>query len=447
MIHQFWDALHNPIVVWQIVVAGVSGVCCAILGCFLVLRRMSLLGDAISHSILPGIVLAYLGAGRLAPAAIFLGAMAMGILTAALTQALHAKARVPEDSSMGIVFTALFSLGVILLAKFAEKIHLDVDCALYGILDAVGIDVVNVLGYEIPRTLVTLIPALLASILFTGFLWKELKLVCFDPALATSMGISATIVHYSLLTMVAGATVASFEAVGSVLVIAMLIVPAATAQLLVERLWTLLICSALIALVAAFCGCLLAAAMNNSASGMMALVAGGEFLLALVFAPRQGLLSKAINTSLLALRIVREDLIGFLYRNEEHAALNHLDVGVAKRDCIGRAHRRFLTRVALAQLFGRKEIQSSTSGLLYLTPKGRQDAQSLVRAHRLWESYLGEQFALPLDHLHDAAERIEHYLGPQLQETLAAELAGDRVDPHGKPIPPSSLPAQKESPG
>src|SRR5688572_16630916 len=141
---------------WTIAVGVLTNASCAILGCYLVLRRMSLLGDAISHSILPGIALAFLLAGR-NPLAVFAGAMLMGLLTTLLTQSLHALGKVPEDASMGVVFTSLFAIGVILITNAAPRVDLDPGCVLYGLIELTPLDMVEIAGIEVPRTLPVLV--------------------------------------------------------------------------------------------------------------------------------------------------------------------------------------------------------------------------------------------------------------------------------------------------
>ncbi|MCH8830843.1 MAG: metal ABC transporter permease, partial [Planctomycetes bacterium] len=220
---------------WTIVVGIACNASCAILGCFLVLRRMSLLGDAISHSVLAGIAVAFLLAGTTAVVPMFVGAMITGVLTAFLTQTISGQGRVSEDASMGIVFTSLFALGVILISQMG-RVHLDTDCVLFGRLDTVSLETTTLWGVVFPHALLMLIPVLAVVLLFVSVFWKELKIVSFDPQLATAMGISAAVVHYLLMTMVSAATVAALHSVGAIVVVAMLIVPAATAHLLTDRL-------------------------------------------------------------------------------------------------------------------------------------------------------------------------------------------------------------------
>jgi ABC-type Mn2+/Zn2+ transport system permease subunit len=412
---------------WTIAVGIVCNVSCALIGCYLVLRRLSLLGDAISHGVLPGIVLAVLVSGQLSGWPILLGAMVCGVLTAALTQTLQTVGKVPEDSSMGVVFSALFALGVLLISRQTASRDLDLDCVFNGVLETVVLDTVEWGGLEIPRAFPTMALALGVTLAVVLLFWKELKIVSFDPALASAMGISALLVHYLLMALVAAVTVASFEAVGSILVVAMLVVPAATAHLLTDRLWLMMVWAAVIAVVSAVLGYVLASehVLNSIVSGMMAVVAGAQFVLAVLFAPRHGVAARGLRNARLALRIAGEDALAALFRAQEAgAAAPAVGGGLWPR---------------LAVLWLRRQglVRRAADGTAALTDPGRQRAQSLVRAHRLWEAYLGENFDLPPDHLHDPATRMEHFIGPALQGQLASELNHPAVDPHGKPIPPS----------
>lgn len=450
--------LDWPLIVWFIAIGAICNAACAMLGCYLVLRRMSLLGDAISHAVLPGVVLAALASGSIVGWPILLGALAVGILTTLLTQLLHGSGRVPEDASMGVVFTSLFALGVILISSQAHNLHIDLKCVLYGNLENAVNDLVPLpgLGWSVPLVLQTLVPALLATVAFVLLFWKELKICSFDPQLATSMGLRADLVHYLLMGMVAAVTVAALEALGSILVVAMLVVPAAAAHLLSDRLAGMMVWAvALGVLSAGIVGGLVAVAMagravpgwewvqylDSNGAGMMAVVAGLLFVLALLLAPRHGLVSRAWHNLRLAVRIASEDVIALLYRAEEKAAQPEEAVQpeepalLSWASCRRAAGGGWAGWLAVPALWRQGQIHRAAGGFR-LTPAGRRLAQSNVRAHRLWETYLGEHFHLPLDHLHEPAERMEHFIGPDLQQELSQELADPARDPHGRPIPP-----------
>jgi len=422
---------------WTITAGILSSATCAVLGCYLLLRRLSLLGDAISHAVLPGTVLAVLWSGSLDGWPVFVGAVLTGLLSAFLTQALAHWGNVAEDSSMGVVFTSLFAFGVVLITQFASMVDLDPGCVLYGLIEFVTLNTVLIGGVEVPRAVLTLGGVAILTALFQAVFWKELKIVAFDPALASAMGLSAVVLHYLLMGMVALVTVASFEAVGSILVIAMLIVPPATAQLLTDRFGTMFLWSIAVSVVASIGGYWAAWQWNTSVSGMMAVVAGGCFGLAVLFAPKHGILGRVLRNWGWSLRIAQEDILAALYRLEESRGISR--AGVTWNDCLVFSGSARWGSLAV-WLLGRKQlVVADASGAPQLSDQGRTRAMSLVRSHRLWEAYLEKHFDLPRDHLHEPASRVEHYLTPELQAELADEVS-TQTDPHGRQIPSEIAP-------
>ncbi|MBL8874255.1 MAG: metal ABC transporter permease [Phycisphaerae bacterium] len=280
---------------WTVAIAICCCIACGLVGCFLLLRRMSLLGDAISHAILPGLAAAFFLTGTREPIAMLAGAMVVGVLTALISTGLNRWGRVPEDASMGVVFTTLFALGVILITLVARDVDLDPGCVLYGLIEFAPFDTVRLLGLELPRSFVWLFIVLAINVTLIAVFFKELKIVCFDPYLATTMGISATAVHYGLMTAVAATSVASFEAVGSILVVAMLVAPGATAHLLTDKLGRMLWWSAAIAGLSAVLGYALAVRLNTSVAGMIATTALGLFVLAAIASPRHGVIARWVH--------------------------------------------------------------------------------------------------------------------------------------------------------
>ena len=292
---------------WIVVIGALAAVACAVLGNFLVLRRMSMMGDAISHAVLPGLALAFLMTGARASWTMFLGAALVGIMTAVFTQWISRFGKVDEGASMGIVFTTLFAAGLLLIVQAADHVDLDPGCVLYGAIELTPLDVVwrpTLLSavLEVPRAALILSGVLLVNVCFVLLFFKELRLCSFDPELATTLGINSNLMHYLLMTLVAVTTVAAFEAVGSIIVIAMLIVPAAAAHLLTDRLWLMVLFSALIAILCAVSGHISALVVpgffgfaDTSTSGMMAVMAGVIFGLVALFAPRHGILVRMLR--------------------------------------------------------------------------------------------------------------------------------------------------------
>lgn len=417
---------------WIVGIAAATNVACALVGCFLVLRRMSLMGDAMSHAVLPGLVVAFILSGSLQFGFMFLGALAAGLLTSVLTETLHRRGGVSEDASMGVVFTALFALGVVLIKRYGSNVHLDTDAVLSGLLELTDQNVVRIAGYDVPRALVSIGPVLLLNLAVIVVFWKELLLSSFDPALATTMGFRAGWMHYLLMTLVALTAVASFEQVGSILVIAMLIVPGATAHLLTDRLGRMLWLAAGVAVATAVAGQIVAVQLNVNTAGAMAVVVGLFYALAVVFSPRYGLVSRSLRQASQSLRIVEDDILGMLYRLEELAAPRRLTSQESLRAVGGG----LLGRLALVRLVRRRWI-ARDADTLQLTDAGRGHARQLVRSHRLWEMYLVEQLGLPLDHVHEPAHRVEHYIDERLQAEIAAAVTTESTDPHGREIPSS----------
>lgn len=295
-----WFAIDT----WIVVVGMLAAVSCALLGNFLVLRKMSMMGDAISHAVLPGLAIAFLLTQARASLTMFVGAAIVGVLTAVFTQWVSRFGNVDRGASMGIVFTTLFAAGLLLIVQAADHVDLDPSCVLYGAIELTPLDVVwkpELLGYqlEVPRAALVLAGVLLLNLTFVVVFFKELRISSFDPELATTLGISANLLHYLLMTLVAITTVAAFEAVGSIIVIAMLIVPAAAAHLLTDRLGMMVAISVVLAALSSLLGHVSALIVPNwfgfestSTSGMMAVMAGLIFTAVMFCAPRYGILVK-----------------------------------------------------------------------------------------------------------------------------------------------------------
>lgn len=414
----------------EIIILGVLCACaCALPGNFLVLRRMSMMGDAISHAVLPGIVIAYLVLGSRSSIPMLVGAVLAGVFTTFLTELLHRKAKVEESTSMGVVFTTLFALGIFLVTKEAGHVDLDVDCVLYGSLEVLAYDLYS-------GTFFILVGVLIINALFIALFFKELKLTSFDEQLADTLGFSSQLMHHLLMGLVAITTVAAFEAVGSILVIAMLVVPPATARLFTDRLSTQILLSLLIASGCAIIGHAAAIYLpqllgfsDTITSGMMATTAGVIYLAALLFAPRYGTLSKARHRKNMNRKLVREDVLGLMYRAQENgqpAAAAWLSDSLMLPEP--------QLSMALAELRKTEQIEGEEAALTLL-PAGLEAGRKLIQSHRLWESYIHKHFELPIDHLHASAEQLEHVTDAPMLERLRDEVDDPELDPMGKAIP------------
>jgi len=278
----------------EIVLIGVvTAVAAALPGTYLVLRRTALVSDAISHAILPGIVVAFFFTQDLNSPLLLLAAAATGVLAVVLIELLIRSRLVPEDASIGLVFPALFSIGVILISRYAGGVHLDTDSVLLGELAFAPFDRLLVGGVDLgPRALWTMGAILILNLVVIGLAWKELKLATVDAGLATLLGFSPALIHYSLMTLVSITAVGAFDAVGSILVVALMIAPPATAYLVVDRFAPMLWLGAVVAAVSAVLGYGVAFLLDVSIAGSMAGACGLLFLIAFLFAPRRGLLAQ-----------------------------------------------------------------------------------------------------------------------------------------------------------
>jgi manganese/zinc/iron transport system permease protein len=272
---------------------------CGLVGNYLILRRMALVGDAISHSVLPGIAIAFLLANSRSSIVMFLGALAAGIVTTVMIEVIHRKSRVKQDAAIGITFSSLFAIGVILISIFASKVDLDQDCVLYGEIGNIPLDVPYVkLGSLIlgPPPLVRMGIVAAAIAILIGLFYKQLLISSFDPGLALSVGINPTFVHYGLMAALSVVVVSAFESVGAILVIAMLILPGATASLVSERLPRILGLTVVHAAVSSILGIHLALWLECSIAAAMVVMGAVLFALAWVFSPSRGLLRQWIRS-------------------------------------------------------------------------------------------------------------------------------------------------------
>ena len=274
-------------------IASMVAVACSLLGVFLVLRRMAMMSDAISHTVLLGIVIAFFITRSITSPLLLIGAALMGVITVSLVELINRTRLVREDAAIGLVFPAIFSIAVIMISRFAGDVHLDTDAVLLGELVFAPFNRVNLFGLEIPEALVTTSGILLINILFIVLFYKELKLATFDAALAAALGFLPGVIHYALMALVSLTAVGAFDAVGSVLVVAFMIAPPAAAYLLTDRLSRMLIYSALIGVFSAVSGYWLAHALDASIAGSMATMTGMSFLAAYLFAPERGLIAQA----------------------------------------------------------------------------------------------------------------------------------------------------------
>lgn len=362
-----------------IAIAAMVAATCALPGVFLVLRRQALLSDAISHAILLGIVLAFFVTEDLASPLLVLAAAATGVLTVSLVELLERTRRVREDAAIGLVFPALFSAGVILISRYAGSVHLDVDAVLLGELVFAPFNRLEWGGVDLgPRILWLMGAILLLNLLFLALFYKELKLTTFDAGLAAALGFAPGVVHYAFMVLVSVTAVGAFDAVGSVLVVALMIAPPAAAYLLTDRLPRLLALSVALGVLSALSGYALAYRLDASVSGSMATMSGVWFAAALLFAPRRGVLAQLRRRRRQRWEFAQQMLTLHLLNHEATDA-----AGEENREAHLHEHLRWEAAFA-ARVVRRAErrglLRYGEGDRLLLTERGRVQARALVEA-------------------------------------------------------------------
>ncbi len=277
------------------ILSVLTGIACALPGVFLVLRRMSLISDAIAHSVLLGIVISFFVVKTLNSPLLSIGASITGVILVVIIELLQKSKLVKEDAAIGIGFTAFFAIAIILITGFAENVHLDKDIVYAGDLSLSAFIKTDILGMSLPVGFISMGVVLLLNLIFIGLFYKELKLSTFDPALSFTLGFSPAIINYALMGLVSFTSVEAFDIVGSILVIALMIVPAASAYLLVDRVSHMLIISAVLGGVSGISGYWIAKGLDTNISASIAIVTGIIFLLSFLFSPKRGFISMFLH--------------------------------------------------------------------------------------------------------------------------------------------------------
>ena len=438
---------------WIIVAGALCAIAAALVGNFLVLRRLSLMGDAISHSVLPGIAAAFLFSGTRGSFAVLFGAAVMGLLTVWLTELIRRYGQVEESAAIGVVYTSLFAIGLILIDKAGDKIDLDPSCVLYGGLETVTLRMVETPFGAIPPVVITLSVVCVVNFICIAVFFKQWQISTFDPLLAQAQGVSPSLFHYVLASLVAVTCIASMEAVGNILVVAMLVVPSATAFLLCKRLHTMIILSVVIGTASAVLGHLLARAVpfgfgfkSVNSAAMMAVTSGLFLIFAVIASPKAGMLVRWIEQRSVARKILGEDILALLYRRSERTMAK----SVASESNLATVDRQQLVSndIALQLKIALRRVNRVVSELvragwvstsqtsLSLTDNGHRVAQNLIRSHRLWEQYLSVEVSASDARLHAQAESLEHFTSSSMRDKLDAETGQSTLDPHGRSIPP-----------
>lgn len=357
-------------------IASVVAAACALPGVFLVLRRMAMLADAISHTVLLGIVLVFFLTRDINSPLLMLGAAATGVLTVSLVELLGRTRLVKEDAAIGLIFPALFSVAIILISRFAGDVHLDTDAVLLGELAFAPFDRLEMAGLDLgPQALWIMLGVLALNLAFIALFYKELKLATFDPSLAAALGFAPALIHYGLMTVVSITAVGAFDAVGSVLVVALMIGPAAAAYLLTDRLGHMLVYSAVLGIGSALAGYWLARWLDASIAGSMATMVGATFVVVWLLAPERGLAAQARRRAQQRLAFAQTMLAIHLSNHEGRPE-------VSQENRMDELHLHlqwspnFTTRVLRQAEQGGLVVRSGE--LLELTPAGREAARAAM---------------------------------------------------------------------
>lgn len=359
-----------------ILIASMVAVACTIPGVFLVLRQMSMMSDAISHAILLGIVLAFFYVKNLSSPLLIIGAAATGVVTVTLTEMIFHTKKVKEDASIGLVFPFLFSIAILLINLFASKVHIDTDAVLLGEIAFAPFNRLVLAGINLPHALWLIGAILIINLIFVALFYKELKLATFDPSLAAVLGFSPVFIHYLLMIMVSITAVGSFDAVGAVLVVALMITPPATAYLLTHSLSRMLGLSAAFGIGAAVLGYGVAHWLDASIAGAMAAMSGFLFLVVLLAAPRRGLVVQLLRHRRQKMQFAIEMLLVHL--------LHHERTRIEKQEntlADVKRHMKwsdvFRGRVIAGAVRG--NLVTLSNDHLFLTPTGRRVAVAVMR--------------------------------------------------------------------
>lgn len=410
-------ALSSEWAIRALITSSLVGIMCGMIGCFIVLRNMSLIGDALAHAILPGVFFAFLLFGY-STIGFFFGSVVAGLFTAFGITWIQLRVKTKNDAAIGIVFTAMFAIGIMGISWISreEGVHLDLTDFLFG-------TVLGISNEDIYLTLGVTVYVVLSIIIF----YRYLFITTFQPTIAQTMGISVKMMHYFLMLLLSFAVVSALRSVGVILVVAMLITPASTALLLSDKLKNVLFISAFIGLISASIGLVLAIIFNTNPGPAMTVTVTAIYLMTALFGRKKGLVFGFFRKRRQRAKIEQEDILRQAIKAKDSIfTLNGLE---SKLNFGLRKMNNHLNRL-IATNFVRKE-----NNAFILTTEGHKKANMLVRAHRLWESYQVEAMGLDAEQIHDEADKFEHFLSEKFLDEVDAKLGYPKTDPHGSPIP------------
>ncbi|MDZ7815870.1 MAG: iron chelate uptake ABC transporter family permease subunit [Planctomycetota bacterium] len=399
---------------------SVVAIVCGVVGCLVILRRMAFLGDALSHAMIAGVGAGYLfmklvfGVEAHAPA-MLLGSLIAAVLTVGLIGLVTKSTRIKDDTAIGIMYVGIFAAGVVLISVFRNAIHIDIVHFIMG-------DVLGVADADL--WVAAFVAAFVLSVIFLFF--RHLQITSFDPVMAASIGVPVLFINYLLTTCVSLVVVSAVTMVGVILVVGLLITPAATAYLLSDRLDRMMLLAALFGVTSVVGGLYVSIWLDSAGGGAIMLFCTAQFLTVFFLAPRYGVLSNVLRRMRMVPQQAIEDVLGSLARRDELAASrSEIEPHVS------------LSGVSFSKVvrtMERDELLTAKGRTLSLTLKGAQQARGILRAHRIWETYL-ESLGEASDDLHNRAHELEHVRDEEAIAYLDHILGHPDTDPHGTEIP------------
>jgi ABC-type Mn2+/Zn2+ transport system permease subunit/Mn-dependent DtxR family transcriptional regulator len=404
------------------------GITCGLLGAFLIVRRLALVGDVLSHAVLPGVAAGFLWNVSKDPVAIFVGATIAGLLGTMVVNWITHTTKLKEDTAMALVLAVFFGFGLVLMGiiqQLPDANKSGIDKTFFGQAAALSGSDVKFMG-----------GVAAATIFLLSVFYKELLVTSFDAVFARTIGIRVAWVHYAFMFLLSAAVVVALQAVGVVLVSAMLITPAATAYLLTNRMHKMVVLSAVIGVTAGATGAFLSFLGSNLPTGpCMVIAASSLFGAALLFSPLHGVVPRWARRVGRVRRARRENMLKAIYQIGESEG--------RQRDVVSTQEVATHRRSASTQVAQEVDVLAADGLVVFeqdrskfrLTTEGRRQAETVVRNHRLWELYLTERANFRADHVHEDAEEIEHVLGEETVRLLERRLGYPERDPHGRTIP------------
>jgi len=422
------DWLADSNTQWVLAGCVLLGISSGVLGSFALLRRRSLMGDALAHAALPGVCAAFLITGTRSLPVFLIGALIAGLLGAGCIQAITRHSRIKEDAALGLVLSVFFGFGIVLLTLIQHSdrgSQAGLDKFIFGqAASLIGTDVQVMAGCAA------------VVCIASAALFKEFKLLCFDAEFARGIGFSATFLDGLLMLLIVLAVVIGLQAVGVVLMAAMLITPAAAARFWTDRLDAMVWNAGLIGGLSGALGALLSTLAVRMPTGpLIVLAATVMFLISLVFAPRRGLLSKAARLLAIRSQVARENALRALYEYAEAAGA--WDVKVSRDELAAVKGQNPVGLAAQIARLEREGLVVTHDGRSSLTPEGLRTAYEVVRNHRLWEMFLMYEGQLGADHVDRDADFIEHHLPRATVAELERLLRVHGLEPE---LPPSVHP-------